>query len=191
MQRALLGSGELRCLEGEHGTADDGGFDHRAGVDADDGGTVKQRVEESGAVGFVDRVVAAARPHRHARHAGEDIGVPGPAVVGMRAHQHPEVSDARIAAGAQRLDPGAHEGHFHFRAGDEDRRTGEEDERTIVGQPHVPAERLPRLRRRPLEPAVERLGARDGDRTLGDAVVVDRFALLRLVPDGDHAGPNP
>ena len=90
-----------------------------------------------------------------------------------------------IRAAAHVLDPAFDEPRLVRRVLEE-RRADVEDERPRSVEPDLLAELLARARRRAAEPLVVALRAGDDDPIGRHPVELDRFLLLRVVPDGDE-----
>ena len=173
---------ELRQQDRVHRPADDGGFDHGAGVQADDRVRVVQRIEVVGLRAGVRRerrrAAASTRrcrgPQRSTpRHSGRALKCGR-----TRMPQSAATGCAALRAGAAPSeDEGASAGFLRAATNRHTARSG--------GRPQADAgaEFLARRGGLPAEPVVEDLRARDHDAVGRDTVQLDRFLLLDLVPD--------
>ncbi len=179
MERPLLGEAEIVREHGVHRAADDGALDLRGRVDADHRRRVVDRVEVVPAPGLVGRVLVVPRPDD-----GVWIVQLDPLPLGREQRMWTD-EDPRLrqqpTVGAQLADPAADERGLV--RSDEARRADVDGEGTVGGQPDLRTEVVARAARRPLEPVVERLRARDHDPAAGNPVQLDRLAGLDLVPD--------
>ena len=119
VQRPFLRAGKLRRQQREHRAPQDRAFDHRAGVDADDGRAVIEGVEERRPRRLLRRRVPLPRPDRHGPEIAEVRVHPRVGVERMRAHEHRGIAKRRIAGAPQSLEPAPDERHLDLGAGDE------------------------------------------------------------------------